>query len=89
MDINKHETNDLSANIDLLHTTELGMKRIKRNLSLSCDDVVDYLRHKITDKNCIIERIGKNLYCEIDSLRITINAYSYTIITAHKITENR
>ena len=28
---------------------------------------------------------GKNWYCEIDSVKITVNYYSYTIITAHII----
>ncbi|WP_288834306.1 DUF3781 domain-containing protein, partial [uncultured Catenibacterium sp.] len=26
---------------------------------------------------------GKNWYCEIENIIITINSYSYTIITAH------
>ncbi|MEG1474440.1 MAG: DUF3781 domain-containing protein [Longicatena sp.] len=27
---------------------------------------------------------GKNWYCKIDHITITINSYSYTIIRAHK-----
>ncbi|HRF36049.1 MAG TPA: DUF3781 domain-containing protein, partial [Clostridia bacterium] len=30
-------------------------------------------------------RQGKNWYATIDNVKITINAHSYTIITAHKI----
>ncbi len=26
---------------------------------------------------------GKNWYCEVENIKITINSYSYTIITAH------
>jgi len=33
--------NDLSANINKIHTTELGTMRIKRNLELKIDDIVD------------------------------------------------
>ena len=38
--------------------------------------------NKIT--NAVITRSGKNWYVNIDNCIITINAYSYTIITAHK-----
>ena len=40
---------------------------------------------EIMDENCHIYRQGKNWYCEIDSVKITVNVYSYTIITAHII----
>lgn len=36
-------------------------------------------------KKCNIYKQGKNWYCEIDNIKITINSYSYTIITAHII----
>ncbi|MBQ4536080.1 MAG: DUF3781 domain-containing protein [Lachnospiraceae bacterium] len=73
----------LLANIDKLHTTEMGITRIKKNLKLDVDDVVEYCKSKVLDKNCNIYRQGKNWYCEIDNMKITINAHSYTIITAH------
>lgn len=74
----------LLSNIDKIHTTEMGIDRIKRNLELSStDDVVQYCKNKIIDKRCIIYRQGKNWYCEIDHIKITLNSYSYTIITAH------
>lgn len=75
-------SNSLLLNIDKLHTTEMGVDRIKKNLNLDCD-VVLYCKKKITDKNCVIYKNGKNWYCEIDNIRITVNSYSYTIITAH------
>ena len=75
----------LLSNIDKVHTTELGGLRIKKNLKLDTDDVVGYLKNKILDKNCNIYKQGKNWYCEIDNIKITINSYSYTIITAHFI----
>jgi hypothetical protein len=76
---------DLLSNIDKLHTTEISKERIKNNLKLDNDEVVEYCKKKILDKKCIISRVGKNWYCEIDNIRITINACSFTIITAHLI----
>lgn len=73
----------LLSNIDKVHTTEMGVDRIKKNLKLDNNDVVEYCKNKVLDKNCIIYKQGKNWYCEIDNIVITINSYSYTIITAH------
>lgn len=73
------------SNIDKLHTTEKGIDRIYRNLRLDNDDVIEYCKKKILDKKCNVYKQGKNWYCEIDNIKITINAYSYTIITAHLI----
>lgn len=75
----------LLSNIDKIHTTKMGIDRIKRNLGLDADDVVDYCKEKILNKDCVIYKEGKNWYCEIDNIRITINSYSYTIITSHRI----
>ena len=46
-------------------------------------DVVEYCKNKVLDKNCNIYKQGKNWYCEVENIKITINSYSYTIITAH------
>ena len=73
----------LLSNIDKVHTTKLGIDRIKKNLKLEVDDAVEYCKSKILENNCIIYKQGKNYYCEIDHIKITINSYSYTIITAH------
>ena len=67
-----------------LHTTELGVMRIKRNLSLDTDDVAEWCKFKISSGNAVITRNGKNWYVNVDGCIITVNAYSYTIITAHK-----
>lgn len=77
-------TNELINNIDRLHTTSMGVERIKRNLALSNDNVVEWCRLRIMDDRAIIERQGKNWYIHIDGSVITVNASSYTIITAHK-----
>jgi len=76
---------ELILNLDKLHTTDLGVVRIKRNLSLDVDDVVRWCRNKMQNPNALIIRRGKNWYVDIDDCEITVNAYSYTIITAHKI----
>ena len=73
----------LVANIDKLHTTEMGVERIKKNLKINNNDVVKYCKEKVLDNRCNIYKKGKNFYCEIDNIIITINLYSYTIITAH------
>lgn len=73
----------LLSNIDKIHTTEMGIDRIKKNLNLDTNDVVEYCKNKVLNKNCNINKQGKNWYCEIDNMIITINSYSYTIITAH------
>ena len=75
----------LLSSIHKIHTTEMGIDRIKKNLKLNTNDVVEFCKNKILDKNCNIYKQGKNWYCEIDNIKITINSYSYTIITAHLI----
>jgi len=75
--------NDLLNNIDHIHTTALGVERIKRNLGLNVDDVVGWCKQKIAQADDIFRK-GKNWYVYIEDSIITINAYSYTIITAHR-----
>lgn len=76
---------DFIQNIEKLHTTELGTKRIKNNLSLETEDVVLWCKTKILDNNAVIEKRGKNWYITIEQYQITVNCSAYTIITAHKI----
>ena len=75
----------LLSSIYKIHTTEMGIDRIKKNLKLNTNDVVEFCKNKILDKNCNIYKQGKNWKSEIDNIKITINSYSYTIITAHLI----
>lgn len=81
---NNHEI-ELLLNLDKLHTTDLGIIRIKENLSLNIEDVVAWCREKIQNPDAVICRRGKNWYVEIEYCEITVNAHSYTIITAHKM----
>lgn len=77
--------NELLENLDRLHTTELGVIRIKKNLSLNVENVIEWYKEKISLSNAKIIRKGKNWYITIDNCIITVNAYSYTVITAHKV----
>lgn len=76
--------NDLIENIEKLHTTEMGVERIRKNLSIETDDVVQWCKLKILQASTSIEKKGKNWYAAAEDFVITINAHSYTIITAHK-----
>ena len=77
--------NELLENLGRLHTTELGVIRIKKNLSLNVENVIEWCKEKISLSNAKIIRKGKNWYITIDNCIITVNAYSYTVITAHKV----
>ena len=83
--------NELIENIEKLHTTPMGVDRIRRNLSLGDDvkDVVAWCREKILDSKADMARQGKNWYVKIDGCIITVNAYSFTIITAHKLSADK
>lgn len=78
------DKNILLNNINKIHTTDMGVARIKKNLKLNdtCD-VVDFCKNKILSKDSLIYNQGKNWYCEVDNIIITVNSFSYTIITAH------
>lgn len=73
----------LLDNIAKVHTTKMGVDRIRRNLSLADVDVVEWCKSRILSKDAVISRQGKNWYVTIDGCVITVNASSYTIITAH------
>lgn len=79
---------DLLSNLNKLHTTALGIERIKRNLSLQTDDVVNWCKEKIQLPDTVITRQGKNWYARVEDCIITVNAHSYTIITAHRSKKN-
>ena len=74
---------EIIENINKIHTTELGKIRIKKNLELETDDVVKWCKNNVKNADNIIKK-GKNWYVYKDDVIITINANSYTIITAHK-----
>ena len=74
----------LLENIDKIHTTEMGIDRIRKNLCLSdCVDVVSFCIEMVKNEKAVIYRQGKNYYIEENNIKITINASNYVIITAH------
>lgn len=75
---------DLLDNLDLIHTTVLGVDRIKKNLNLSDENVIEYCKNAILNADMIM-RLGKNYYVYYKGQAITVNAKSYTVITAHAI----
>lgn len=78
------QENLLLQNLDQLHTTAMGAERIRRNLQISEEAVVGWCRKQITSPKTKIQRKGKNWYALTEDCRITINAHSYTLITAHR-----
>lgn len=75
---------ELRQNLFKLHTTVLGVSRVKRNLSLDTNDVTAWCKAKIEFADAVITSNGKNWYVRVDGCVITINRFSYTIITAHR-----
>ena len=78
----------LIANIDLIHTTKLGIERIQKNIKID-GDVIKFLKNKILKNDSIIYRKGKNYYCEVDDIKITINSFNFCIITAQYVDKRK
>ncbi len=74
---------EICRRMDEIHTTAMGYGRIRKNLGLCGADPVAHCKNIIMDSRCTIHRKGKNWYCEMDNVRITVNTHSCTIITAH------
>jgi len=74
---------DLLNNLEKIHTTDLGILRIRRNLELETNDIVKWCKNKIKQADSISKK-GKNWCVSVENYSITINAHSYTIITAHR-----
>ena len=74
---------ELLENIDKIHTTEMGVGRICRNLKID-EEPVNYCINKLKQGNSVVTKEGKNYYVNVDDCIITINSSSFTIITAHK-----
>ncbi|WP_458457059.1 DUF3781 domain-containing protein [Methanobrevibacter sp.] len=73
----------LLENIEKIHTTEMGIVRIQKNLEIG-DEPVSYCISKLEQENSVVRKEGKNYYVDVDDCIITINASSFTVITAHK-----
>ena len=84
IDNERIDVNDLLNNLDKLHSTKMGIERISNNLKLN-EDAITFCKQKIISSDALIKRQGKNWYIQSGDCEITVNAKSYTIITAHKI----
>jgi hypothetical protein len=73
----------LIDNIDKIHTTDMGYERIKNNLNI--DNPILFCKEIIMKDDSFIYQSGKNFYVKNNDILITINSYSYTIITAKRI----
>ncbi len=62
----------------------MGAARVRRNLGVDSDNVVEYCRARILSPDSAIERRGKNWYVHRPDCLIVINANSFMIITAHR-----
>jgi len=78
------DMNELLTNIEKLQTPPLGQVRICRNLGWNVSDVVPVCRNMILSPVADITRRGKNWYIASDDCMITVNATTFTIITAHR-----
>ena len=67
-----------------MNTTPDGLIRIQESLNSDIEDVVEYCKNKIRDKNCKISKEGRNWICITDDIKIIVNSCSYTIITVKK-----
>ena len=76
--------NQIDEIANKIHTTELGIERIRKNLSLDEENVILWCKEFIKSKDVKILRKGKNFYITKNDIILTINANSYTVITAHK-----
>lgn len=80
-----NDKNELLKNLDKLKITLNGAIRIRRNLGVNSLNAVEWCKTQITSKNSTVRREGKNYYVKANGYEITINASSFTIITAHTL----
>ena len=76
-------SDSLKENIQKIHSTELGILRIKNNLELETNDIIDWCKNEIMKSNDYYKK-GKNWYVFGNEFIITINGYNFCIITAQK-----
>jgi hypothetical protein len=80
------DAHELTMNLDRLHTTKMGAGRVSSNLGMQIDDVPAWCRQEISQADRILRK-GKNWYVYAGGAVITVNAHSFTVITAHRVTE--
>jgi hypothetical protein len=76
---------ELIRNKERIHTTEMGRERVRKNLGLGNVDIIEWCRNLLDGKAAEPILKGKNWYVFSGDIVVTINAHSYTIITAHRM----
>ena len=61
--------NDLLVNLDRLHTTQLGVIRVIRNLGLDTSNIVEWCREKIETVDHIA-RQNRNIH--VEAVKMTV-----------------
>lgn len=74
----------LEININSIHTTQLGLQRISRNISIEVNDVEAWCKNAVKNAD-IIFSMGKNNYVYSKGNVITLHKGSNSVITAHRI----
>lgn len=74
----------LEANIQQIHTTELGLIRIQKGIGFNPKECINMIREIISYQDTIVEKIGKNFYVYYNNMIITINSYNFCVITAKR-----
>ena len=80
-----NDKNELLKNLGKLKITLNGAIKIRRNLGVNSLNAVEWCKTQIMSKNSTVRREGKNYYVKANGYEITINASSFTIITAHTL----
>jgi hypothetical protein len=80
--VTERERSVLIKNINRLHLTKLGLKRIEGNLGLEPEEALDMLKIMIKYPFAEVERVDKNWHVRSRDVLIVVNASTYTIITA-------
>ena len=76
----------LLDNIDKIHTTEMGVDRIKRNLKIDTADVVEYCKNKVLDKIAIYTNrvkigIARLKISKLLSIHIAIQSLQHILLS--------
>ena len=53
---------DLIENINIINSTELGIIRVKNNLELVTDDVINWCKNKIKNADRIIKKVKIGMF---------------------------
>jgi len=76
------EASELLNNLNRLHTTELSIGRIRANTGFSIIDPRNWCKNLIKKADSVVKMDNK-WYVISDGIKITINADTYVILTAH------